>query len=147
MKPVQVFCLIFLIDTMASFAKPEQSWQIYIEVEKPLFKEAKRDRRRVIDYMAKFHNLSARKIVEIKYTTEFIDRNGAVIFKNNGSSKQDLKPGRSSRDKDFYSYRDNEFLSNDTYDILLPLVKSKSKKFQNVSVRSIKFENGDIIKF
>jgi len=147
MKSIQIFCLMIFISTMASFAKQEQSWQTYIAVEKPLFKESKRDGRRVIDYMAKFQNISDRKIIEVKYTTEFLDQLGVVVFKTNGSSKQDLKSGRSSRNKDFYSYRDNEFLSNDTYDILRPLVKNKNGKYQKVSVRSIQFENGNIIKF
>jgi len=97
--------------------------------------------------MANFRNLSEQKIVEIKYTTEFLDTSGKVIFKSNGSLIQDIKPGRSSRNKEFYSYPDNVFVSDDTYDILLLLIKAKHEEDQKISVRSIRFDGGDMLNF
>jgi hypothetical protein len=129
-----------------SHAGQESSWQSYVEIKEPHFKERKRERRRQIEYMANFKNISGRVITKIRYETEFLNESGMPVYKMNASIVQKLKKKRTSRNKDFYVFKNNQYLTDDTYDILLPIIKNKRLK-QNVVVSEIKFEDGDILKF
>lgn len=138
--------MTFVFGASTGFAQNTPIWQDYLEIKKPIFKMKKQNRRLQINYMPNFKNLSNKHIIAIKFSTDFRDEAGNVIHQTRGNLKQKIKSMRSSKDKEFYTFLDNQFLKNDTYDILLPLIKSK-RSSQVVNVNQIEFEDGEILKF
>ncbi len=131
----------------AAHAQDSSNWQNYLEIKEPYFKETRRNRQRVIDYMPNFKNVSDRRVIKVRFSTDFMDGEGKIVFKTRGLLTQLIKPGSSSWSKEYYSFFDNQFLNDDTYDILLPLFEIRDKDIQKIEVQSIEFEDGEILKF
>lgn len=146
MKYILIACMAFVCGASTGVSQSSLSWQDYLEIKKPIFKKKKQNRRLQINYMPNFKNLSDKHIVAIKFSTDFTDDAGHIIHQTGGTLKQRIKSKRSSKNKEFYIFLDNQFLKNDTYDILLPLLKSK-RSSQVVSVSRIEFEDGQVLEF
>lgn len=71
---------------------------------------------------------------------------GDEMFKFSGESDEQISPGKTSTNTLFYYFEDNQFMSGQPYDKLLPMVTNKSGNIE-VSLDMIAFEGGDIIKF
>ena len=146
MKTILIACLAFICGASTEFSQNTPTWQDYLEIKKPNFKQKKQDRRLQIQYMPNFKNLSGKHIVAIKFSTDFKDEAGNVIHETGGTLKQKIKSMRASKNKEFDVFVDNQFLTDDTHDILLPLLKSK-RSSQVVTVSRIEFEDGEVLEF
>jgi len=146
LKYILIACMVLVCGSSTGFSQDTLNWQDYLEVKKPIFKEKKKDRRLQIQYMPNFKNLSDKHIIAVKFSTGFKDEAGNIIHQTGGTLKQKIKSKRTSKNKQIYIFLDNKFLTNDTHDILLPLIKSK-RSSQDVSVSRIEFEDGEVLKF
>lgn len=122
------------------------NWQDYVQLEKSLFRNIKRDFSQVIDYMPNFKNLTSKTIVGIEFTTQFKNVFGKLVQKLNGQMEEQIKAGKSSKNRLFYVFKNNQFIDGETYDKLLPLVTQGTGSLE-VSVKTIVFEGGEVMKF
>jgi len=121
-------------------------WQNYLGVTGELFRRTKRDYAQVIDYMPKFKNTSNKTIIGIEFTTTFKNVFGKVVKVISGTVEEKIDAGKLSTAGTFYVFKDNQFIDGEIYDKLLTLVVEKTGK-NEVSVKSIVFKDGEIVKF
>lgn len=118
-----------------------------VEVSSHLFKHHTDEySQKTIRFMPVFKNLTDRNIVAIKFTSHFLNPFGEEIMKINGDSEEKIKPGKKSKTKLFYSFKDNEFIDGETYDKLLGAVTNGTGSIKT-EAKVVVFEGGEVIKF
>lgn len=127
-------------------AENKAKWQDYVALEKALFRKTERNYSQVIDYMPNFRNVSDKTIIGIEFLTDFRNVFDKSVKKLKGTVEERIAPSKNSKNKLFYAFKDNQFMTGETYDKLLPLVTVKTGK-QEVTVTTIVFEDGQVMKF
>lgn len=138
--------LMMLVTPVPPLVQEADAWHKYLEETKSHFKATKKRKQKLVEYIPRFKNISERKIVKIKFATRFFNDWGRAVYSMGGKIEQDLKPGRRSSKKEYYSFPDDPGMFDDAYDKLEPRTREKGSK-QVVTVTSITFENGEVITF
>jgi hypothetical protein len=102
------------------------------------------DRKRV-RFMPIYTNVAEKKIVGAKFEARFLNAFGDEIFTFSGELDEPISPGKTSTNKLFYYFEDNQFISGEPYDKLLPMVTNKTGSIE-VEMTTIAFEGGEIVK-
>lgn len=124
----------------------KENWQDYVILAPGVFdKKTTEYDMQYIRYMPNFHNLSNKTITGIQFKTEFKDVFGKTIKYITGDMQQAIAPGRTSQSNIYYKFENNPFISDETYDALLPLVSASAKN--KVSVSTIVFKDGEVVNF
>ncbi len=132
--------------TYEILASAKENWQDYLELEQSFFRRTERDYSQVIDFMPNFKNKTDRTIVGIEFIADFKNVFGKSVHKMKGTMEQKIKAAKSSKNRLFYVFKDNQFIDGETYDKLLPLVLEQTGT-QEITVSAIVFEGGEIVKF
>jgi hypothetical protein len=98
-----------------------------------------------VRFMPIFKNVSEKRIVGVKFTAQFLNSFGEEIFTFSGDSDESVSPNEISTHRLFYNFEDNQFISGEAYDKLLPMVTNESGKI-TVALDMIAFEGGEIVK-
>ncbi|MEB8388152.1 hypothetical protein OO012_13010 [Rhodobacteraceae bacterium KMM 6894] len=98
-----------------------------------------------VRFMPVYKNISKKRIVGVKFTAQFLNSFGEEIFSFSGVSDEQVPPGKTSTHKLFYNFEDNQFISGEPYDKLMPMVTNKSENI-SVTLDMIAFEGGEVIK-
>lgn len=101
-------------------------------------------RRDTIRFMPIYKNISERRILAVKFTTQFLNSFGEEIFIFSGETEEPVSNGVSSTNNLFYKFEDNKFMNGEPYDKLLPMVLNKSGNIK-VVLDMIVFDGGEII--
>lgn len=144
---MRIFGLILMVVfALSTMAQETVDWRDYLQETEDHFKVTKNRKQKLIEYLPRFKNISDRKIVGIRFATEFFNDWGRPVYEMTGKIEQDLKPSKRNSKKEFYSFPDDPSMFDDAYDKLEPRTREKGSK-QVVTVTSITFENGEIINF
>ncbi|MCC3861391.1 hypothetical protein [Pseudemcibacter aquimaris] len=138
--------LLMMVMTVPTIAHESADWREYLQETESHFKATKKRKQKLMEYLPRFKNISGRKIVDIRFTTEFLNDWGRPVYKMNGKIVQDLKPGRRTSKKEFYAFPDDPYIFDDAYDKLEPRTREEGAS-QKVVVTSIRFANGEVINF
>ena len=99
-----------------------------------------------IRFMPKFRNISDTSIVGLRFKISFFDAFGDEVHSTTGDVSERVAPGSTSKADVFYVYEDNQFMSGEPYDKLLPMVSGNTGSIE-VEVISIAFDGGRVEKF
>ena len=129
-----------VIETKASPSK------LIVEVPSHLFKHHTSEySRKTIRFMPVFKNVTNRSITAIKFTSHFLNPFGDEIMKIKGESEEKIKPGKKSKNKLFYVFKDNQFIDGETYDKLLGAVTNGTGSIKTEAT-AVVFEDGEVVK-
>ncbi|MEH6524015.1 hypothetical protein [Sulfitobacter sp.] len=98
-----------------------------------------------VRFMPVFENISGKKIIAAKFTAKFSNAFGDEIFSFSGELNEAIATDKSSTHNLFYYFEDNQFMSGEPYDKLLPMVTNNSGNVE-VTLDMIAFEGGEIVK-
>ena len=96
-------------------------------------------------FMPIYKNVSNKKIIAVKFKTQFFNAFGEEIFAFSGDLNEAVAPNQSSTSSLHYYFEDNQFIPGEPYDKLLPMVTNQSGSVK-VTLNMIAFDSGEIVK-
>lgn len=115
-----------------------------VKVERWLFDhQVTKYNQKSVRFMPVVMNVGTKEIVGFKFTARFSNAFKEEVFTFNGTSEERLRPKATSTTKLFYNFEDNQFIPNETYDKLLPLVLGGTANV-NVEITAVVFADGTL---
>lgn len=99
-----------------------------------------------VRFMPIYINTSEKMIMGAKFEARFLNAFGDEIFSFSGELDEPVQPGKTSTSNLFYYFEDNQFISGEPYDMLLPMVTNKTGNIE-IKMTMMAFEGGEVIKF
>jgi hypothetical protein len=99
-----------------------------------------------IRFMPKFTNISATAIVGIRFNSSFRDAFGDEIFSFSGDMSERIAPNANSTGNVFYVFENNQFMSGEPYDKLLPMITGDTGSIITI-VTGLAMAGGEVVSF
>lgn len=100
--------------------------------------------RQKIHFMPRFANESDKVIVGTKFTSVFENAFGDEVLTFSGETSERVEPRQTSSALIYYVFENNQFIPDEPYDKLLPIVMNKTGKVRT-EFTHIAFSDGTVI--
>jgi len=132
-------------DGTYEFVTEQANDAVDIEVLDPFFTHHSGEYgRNSVRFMPIFRNNEDQAVVGLRFTTEFRSAFGDELFTFSGESGERIPAGRRSTSSVFYFFEDNQFMSNEPYDILQVFLSSGTGTV-TTHVTAVVLENGEVV--
>lgn len=119
----------------------------YLSIGEPLFEHhVSIYKQKSVRFIPKVKNITDDIVAGVRFSASFQDAFGEEVFRFDGDLSERIQAGKTSKADVFYVFEDNQFISGEPYDKLLPMVSGNTGKVVTI-ITGIAFDNGEVLKF